>query len=263
MTLSLEDPLALALRQVGLTVDATESASKPTDWYGQARAQKRPVRQTGKRGTDKDPPLSGATSEGAWTLVGDVSERQALESAVLAMLVRQMAPLVRHIPVADLAHALSSSDVPTAAARMSALLTEQLAAHAPATQLVRAWLESAKRKRELLEDAGGGLTAQEVATIRNVSRQSVERARRQDRLLAVPLGAGNWRFPALQFGDDGQPLPGLETVLKAFQVKDPWMRLAELVAPDPELANRSILSVLREEGDDAVATAVAAVREAG
>jgi hypothetical protein len=123
--------------------------------------------------------------------------------------------------------------------------------------------ESVKRKRRLLEEAGGGLTTQEVATMRGIACQDVDHERRQEMLLAVPTGADSWQFPSVQFDDDGNPLPGLDKVLRAFRVEDPWMRLSELLAPDPELAHHSILSILREEGEAAIPAAIAAAREVG
>jgi len=263
MISALDDPLAIALKQIVLDEDRTEDeqAKRPGSSRS-GRTWKRGKRASGKHGAVEAPATAALATESdeAGT---EVSPRQALESAALALLVREMAPLVRAIPVEELLRVLSAADVTTAAARISALLTEGLTAKAPATEVMRAWLESARRKRELLAEAGGGLSAQEVADIREISRQAVDRARREDRLLAVPLGAGNWRFPAMQFDENGNPLPGLEAVLKAFRVEDPWMRLSELLAPDPELEDRSIFSALREEGKAAIPAAVAAAREVG
>jgi hypothetical protein len=267
MISALDDPLAIALKQIVLDESRTEDEQKGRSGSGKSgRTWKRGKRTRGKHGAAEAPAAVTPATEGgeAETEAGtEVSPRQALESAALALLVREVVPLVRAIPVEELLRVLSAADVTTAAARISALLTEGLTAKAPATEAMRAWLESARRKRELLAEAGGGLSAQEVAEIRDVSRQAVDRARREDRLLAVPLGAGNWRFPAMQFDENGNPLPGLETVLKAFRVEDPWMRLSELLAPDPELEDRSIFSALREEGEAAIPAAVAAAREVG
>jgi hypothetical protein len=197
-------------------------------------------------------------------------ERRALESATLALLVRHLAPVVHRLPVETLASALSAADTTTAAASLAATLSAELSARAAATPLVHAWLESARRKRELLEEAGGGLTAAQVAEVRGITRQAVERARHERRLLAVPsvagTGGGDWLFPAAQFGPGGHPLPGLAAVLRAFQatsVVDPWTQLSELLAPDPELGDRSILGLLREEGEGGIPAALAALREVG
>ena len=259
-----EDSLVVALQKV-VQQDEGEAKGPPPKSATTAKAVRGRKRLGRSKKGSRVPrgPSSLAAMLKDEPTAGDVSARQALESAALAMLVREVAPIVRNIPSAELSSALSAANATTGAAKISALLSEHLAATAPVRHLTQAWLESAKRKRELLDESGGGLTAQQVAEARDISRQAVERARREDRLLAVPIGAGNWRFPAIQFGDGGMPLPGLDKVLAAFRVKDSWMRLSELLAPDPELGNRSILSILREEGEAAVPAAVAAAREVG
>lgn len=315
----LDDPLALALGQVvaqqdkraesdAVAADLNESAvgrtgsvKSPRAAAGTAqRVRRNPAGSphgpefaaTGleqARDGAPEPPASGKSS-------GAV-ERRALESAALALLVRSFAPVVHELPVAILAGVLATGDPTTAAAALTATLATDLSARAAATPFVQAWFESARRKRELLEEANGGLTATQVARVRGVTRQAVERARVEQRLLAVPAsavaaaaavtvragaGAGaaadaagrtaanmtvnDWLYPAAQFGPDGHPLPGLVAVLRAFQathVVDPWTRLSELLAPDPELGDRSILALLREEGEAAVPAAVAALREVG
>jgi hypothetical protein len=129
---------------------------------------------------------------------------------------------------------------------------------------IRDWvLESARRKWELLEEAGGGLTAEEVARRRGLPLVDIEHARTAGWLLAVHGETDEWLYPRLQFDDDDEPLPGLETVLRAFRVEDPWMQLSELLAPDPMLGNRSIFTLLREQGEAAIPAALKAVREVG
>ncbi|HET7550612.1 MAG TPA: hypothetical protein VFK04_04935 [Gemmatimonadaceae bacterium] len=129
---------------------------------------------------------------------------------------------------------------------------------------IRGWAsESARRKRELLEEAGGGLTAEEVARRRGLPLVNIEHARTAGLLLAVHVETDEWLYPRLQFDDDAKPLPGLETVLRAFRVEDPWMQLSELLTPDPILGNRSIFTMLREQGEAAIPAALEAVREVG
>jgi hypothetical protein len=260
----LQDPLAVALQEViqRAEVEAKGPPQVPATRTKAARGRKR-SKQHRKGICAANTASSPAAIINGEEADGGLSARRALESATLAMLIREIAPLVHGIPSSELSSALSAADATTGAARIAALLSEQLAARAPMTRIMRAWLESAGRKRQILEESGGGLTAQQVAEARGISRQAVERARREERLLAVPVGSGNWRFPAVQFGHGGVPLPGLDKVLAAFRIKDPWVRLSELLAPDPELDNRSILSVLHEEGYGAVTRAVAAAREVG
>jgi hypothetical protein len=51
-------------------------------------------------------------------------------------------------------------------------------------------------------------------------------------------------YPACQFTTDGV-IPGLEEVLRAFQVKNPWTQLSVLLAPAPSLGSKTILAVLK------------------
>lgn len=232
---------------------------------------------------------------------GRLTERRALEGAALALLVRAFAPIVHELPLEALARVLATADPTTAAAALATTVATDLSARATAAPLLRAWFASARRKRELLEEAGGGLSATQVAAARGITRQAVEKARTDQRLLAVPAAAvaaatqalwpppsvpdaadgegasasttasasataGDWLYPAAQFGPDGQPLPGLPAVLRAFRtthVVDPWTQLGELLAPDPEFGDRSVFALLRAEGEAAVPAAVAALRQVG
>jgi hypothetical protein len=282
MAAPLDDPLALAL---GHVVAQQRSGARPAGASNAEAARPEHGRVSEPR------PHSGRGRARTVSEYPAAAERLALESAALALLVRAFAPVVHRLPVEALAGALSASDPTVAAAALAATVATDLSARAAATPLVRAWLESARRKRELLEEAGGGLTAAQVAHVRGITRQAVERARAEQRLLAVPASAvasalaatsgtpteatattpegattNDWLYPAAQFGADGHPLPGLVPVLRAFQtshVVGPWTQLSELLAPDPELGGRSILALLREQGEAAVPAAVAALRQVG
>jgi hypothetical protein len=80
------------------------------------------------------------------------------------------------------------------------------------------WAESEMQaNREiLLKDS---ISAAEAATLIGRSRQSVERLRRDGRLLALRAGS-QWRYPRWQFEPDapGGVLPGLEEVVKNLQL---------------------------------------------
>jgi hypothetical protein len=144
--------------------------------------------------------------------------------------------------------------------------TESLVAEAKSDPLAVAIAASARRRRELLAEAGGGLSTAMVARALGTSRQAVDKRRRTGTLLAVPMPAGDWAFPAAQFGPDQRPLEGLADALRAFSIDDPWMRLAELLAPDADLGGRSVFQTLREEGRAAlpqVCRALAGVAEHG
>ena len=89
--------------------------------------------------------------------------------------------------------------------------------------LVEAMARGVAIKQELLRAAGGGLSSQQVADALGITRQGVDKRRRRRGLLAVPSGSGEYLYPACQFTSDGV-IRGLEAMLRAFQVRNPWTR---------------------------------------
>lgn len=126
--------------------------------------------------------------------------------------------------------------------------------------LAEAMARGALVKQELLQQAGGGLTASQVASGLDISRQAVDKRRSRGALLAVPTGSGEFLYPACQFTRDGV-IPGLEKVLGAFQVDNPWTQLAVLLARAPALKNKSVLNVLSEGDVNGAAAVVASFGE--
>lgn len=108
----------------------------------------------------------------------------------------------------------------------------------------------AAAKRGLLEHAGGGLTAAEVAALLGVADTDVEERRRGGVLLAVPVEGGHV-FPGLQFANGGV-VPGFDRVLGAFRLRSPWSVLSVLVGSAPALGGRSPIEALRSGDVDAV-----------
>jgi hypothetical protein len=91
----------------------------------------------------------------------------------------------------------------------------------------------AEQKLDLLKQAGGGLSAVDVARLLRISRQAVDKRRREGKLLAVPRGS-DYAYPACQFDDD-RPVIGLPEMLAARTVDHPWSTLAFLMTPEEEL----------------------------
>lgn len=180
------------------------------------------------------------------------AETEILSSA-FALLVREAVPMMEKLGPSVLAAALREERPGAAVAGLLAdVATAALVAEAKGDPLAQAVAASAQRRRELLAEAGGGLSTAAAAAALGTSRQAVDKRRRAGTLLAVPLPAGDWAFPAAQFGPDGRVLEGLSEALRALNIDDPWMRLAEMLAPDADLEGRSALQVLREEGRDAL-----------
>jgi hypothetical protein len=103
----------------------------------------------------------------------------------------------------------------------------------------------AEQKLDLLKEAGGALPVSDVAKLLGISRQAVDKRRREGKLLAIARGA-DYAYPACQFeGDD--VVPGLPEILGARGLQHPWAALAFLVTPEDQLGGRSPLEALRRK----------------
>jgi hypothetical protein len=110
-----------------------------------------------------------------------------------------------------------------------------------------------------LTSAGGGLTARQLASALGITRQAVDKRRGRRALLAVPNGSGEYLYPACQFTADGV-IPGLEEVLRAFQIQSPWTQLSVLLASAPALGGKTIIEALKS---GVVETPIAIARSFG
>lgn len=113
----------------------------------------------------------------------------------------------------------------------------------------RAWeaAEFALHRDVLIKSAGGTLTSGEVAEMFGISRQAVDKQRRQNKLLAIRL-AGDWKYPAVQFAD-GRTVGGLDAVLEAQRGVNPLVTLELLVAKDSALGGVSVIEALKAGGE--------------
>lgn len=125
---------------------------------------------------------------------------------------------------------------------LSALNTEEalasIRAHDP---LAGARLRGLEAKRKLVEAEGGTLSTAQVAKAFGITRQAVDKRRKERRLLGMELGKKGFRYPAWQIG-----LPHLEDVLKALGDRDSWEQIAFFLNPSALLRDRTPLEVLRE-----------------
>jgi hypothetical protein len=190
------------------------------------------------------------------------ADRQALERAVFARLVRLMGQAIAAAPTGALATTASSASDVGAIAEFLAEVGPVIAA-TEADPLAEALLEGAKAKFTIMREAGGVARAEEVAKLLGITRQAVDKRRRSKALLAVPSASGDWLYPRAQFGRDGRPLPHLPDVLRAFRIDDPWMQLDALLARDPNLGGRTAFAALSGGDVDAVIQSVRAFGDHG
>ena len=109
---------------------------------------------------------------------------------------------------------------------------------------VAAKLRGLKRKQQMIEEAGGILTSEQVATLLGISRQAVDKRRGSNQLLALTQGKRGYSYPSFQF-EDGKVVQGLQDVLKELASLDPWMQLAFFTSPNERLDGKSPIRALR------------------
>ena len=120
--------------------------------------------------------------------------------------------------------------------------------------LAAARLRGLKARDQMLGAEGGTLSVSRVAEHLRISRQAVDKRRRSGKLIGFDVGRHGHAYPAWQFDERGV-LPGLDAVLAAMQVRDPWMQAAFFLSGDPRLAGDTPLSRLRRGDVDAVVLA--------
>lgn len=186
------------------------------------------------------------------------------KTLLLAAFVRRYGSLLQRLSEAAPEQAISDAlSAPDDVGGLAALLA-RVGPLAPALPdpLAAARARGAQAKGELLRNAGGGLRLGEAARQLGVSSQAVHARRKRGTLLAVPQANGEWLYPRCQFGSDGA-LPGLGTVLQAFQVRSPWTQLAVLLTRFGALDGRTPLQALEAGQAELAAQAVALYGEHG
>src|SRR5229473_5086924 len=179
--------------------------------------------------------------------MGKHSADRAQQALAQAFLKRSMKMLERVSSTASSEALQSALSSPTDVGGVASLLSDlaplgvDLSAVDPFTELMA---RGAAIKQELLTSGGGGLTSSQVSSALGITRQAVDKRRIRNALLAVPNGSGEYLYPACQFTSTGV-IPGLEEVLRAFQIRSPWTQLSALLAPAPALGGRTILEALK------------------
>jgi hypothetical protein len=137
--------------------------------------------------------------------------------------------------VGTLARILSDADVIGAA----------VAALEPLAPLIA---RNAEHRLELLDEAGGTLSAEQVGDLLGITRQAVDKRRRAHALLAFRRGS-DWRYPRCQFDEEAHDaLEGMPKVVQALAEAGPWVTLDFLLAPDDTLDGESPMQAMRAGG---------------
>jgi len=124
----------------------------------------------------------------------------------------------------------------------SAPETSQLIADDP---LLAAKIRGLKRKKQMLEVAGGALSSEQVADVLGISRQAVDKRRSANQLLALTQGRRGYSYPSFQF-EDGKTIRGLEEVLSRLKSLDPWMQMVFFTSPNERLNGKTPIESLQK-----------------
>jgi hypothetical protein len=149
---------------------------------------------------------------------------------------RASAALKRIVEEAEEEALIRAVSAPTDAGALARAISETLPTDSASSELdpmASLIARGAEQKLELLKQAGGGLSASDVSRLLHISRQAVDKRRREGKLLAVPRGS-DYTYPACQFEDD-RTISGLPQMLAARTVGHPWATLAFLVTLEDEL----------------------------
>jgi len=136
---------------------------------------------------------------------------------------------------------------------VSALNSEEaLATARDSDPLAAARLRGIEAKHKLLESGGGTVSSTRAAEILKLTRQAVDKRRKEGKLLGLELGKRGYQYPSWQFG-----LKGLEDVLSALGVQDFWEKVSFFLNPNDLLEDQTPLEVLTkgEKVDDVIRAA--------
>lgn len=134
---------------------------------------------------------------------------------------------------------------------------EALLLLAQADPLAEARVRGLLAKRWLLEEEGGVSSAEQFGRLLGgLSRQAIDKRRRQGKLLALEAGKRGFVYPVWQI-HDGRTLAGLDRVLAELDDFDPWMQAAFFLNPNSWLSGESPLVQLRTGNVDRVVAAAA------
>lgn len=96
----------------------------------------------------------------------------------------------------------------------------------------------------ILQTEGGTLSGAQIGSALGITRQAVDKRRKQGTLIGLDLGRRGFAYPAWQISATGT-LPGLTAVLAELADETPWGRAAFLLTSNVWLDGATPLAVLR------------------
>ncbi|MBA2277614.1 MAG: hypothetical protein H0W06_07595 [Chloroflexia bacterium] len=125
---------------------------------------------------------------------------------------------------------------------------------------VEVYAQGIEAQHWILETEGGTVTAEHLGRMLRLSRQAIDKRRRNKTLIALPLGRRGFAYPLWQI-QDGAVLPGLDGVLGELAEFDPWTQAGFMLNPNTWLDGASPLEALRRGKIAEVQFAAAAYAE--
>lgn len=135
---------------------------------------------------------------------------------------------------------------------------EAIAMLSSSDPLAKAKLKGLEVKQQLVLAEGGCISSEQAGNHLGISRQAVDKRRRNGKLIGLSRGKGSYLYPVWQFASSGTTIPGLEAVLEQLSTFNPWMQVAFFLNPNLRLNNLTPLKMLkRGEIEVVVESAVA------
>jgi hypothetical protein len=122
----------------------------------------------------------------------------------------------------------------------------------PADPLRAARDRGAVLRKQMLQEHGGAISADQVGKLLDITRQGVENRRKAGKLLAYPIEGPRYRYPRWQFDSEDHVLPGLERVLAALTDLSPWSKGKFMTTGDIRLNGETPLDRLKAGDVEAV-----------
>jgi hypothetical protein len=161
----------------------------------------------------------------------------ALQRAFLQRSMTAVERLSQNVTEAAMTSALAA---PTDIGALARVLADAAVVDAATRELdpfAKALARNAEHRDKLISLSGGLLAAPAAAQLLRVTRQAVDKRRLAKRLLGVKI-AGDWAYPAFQFGG-GLSVDDLKSVLECLDDSGGWIALDFLLTPDAALGGKT------------------------
>lgn len=177
----------------------------------------------------------------AATRVLQLAQKQPINSVFLTRALNALVGLTQSRDLVSITSASSDYEL-----LLSILQTpEAIAMLSDSDPLAKAKLKGLEIKQQLVLAEGGCIGSEQAGNHLGISRQGVDKRRRNGKLIGLSRGKGSYLYPVWQFASSGTTLPGLEEVLEKLSTFDPWMQVAFFLNPNLRLDNRTPLEMLR------------------